>query len=43
METTIKGNNIRIAINANELTTNRVAITLPDGNEYDVIPSDQFK
>lgn len=60
MTTDINGNNVRIAIDANELTDNVVNITLPDahyfdkafepilvtgddGNEYNVIPSDQFK
>lgn len=38
-----RGNCIRIYIKANELTNERVPITLPDGNEYNVIPSDQFK
>lgn len=37
MDTTINGNNIRISIKANELTNNRVHITLPDGYSYETI------
>lgn len=37
MVTNINGNNIRISINANELTNNRVHITLPDGYSYENI------
>lgn len=37
MYTNINGNNVRIAIEANELTNNRVHITLPDGYSYESI------
>lgn len=37
MVTTINGNNIRIAFDANELTNNRVHITLPNGYSYETI------
>lgn len=37
MITEINGNNIRIFINANELTKKRVPITLPDGYSYETI------
>nr|DAS78793.1 MAG TPA: hypothetical protein [Caudoviricetes sp.] len=37
MLTNISGNNIRISIAANELTTNTVHITLPDGYSYENI------
>lgn len=37
MVTNINGNNIRIAIDANELTNNRVSIPLPDGYSYEII------
>lgn len=37
MVTSINGNNIRIAIEPNELTNNRVRITLPDGYSYETI------
>lgn len=36
MKININGNNIVVVIEANELTGD-------DGNEYNVIPSDQFK
>lgn len=37
MTTSINGNNVRIYIEANELTENRVNITLPDGYSYETI------
>lgn len=37
MRTDIRGNCVRIYIDANELTTNRVPITLPDGYSYETI------
>jgi hypothetical protein len=37
MNNVIKGNCIRIYIDANELTTKRVPITLPDGYSYETI------
>lgn len=37
MRTDIRGNYIRIYIEANELTNNRVPITLPDGYSYETI------
>lgn len=37
MHTNINGNNVRIAIDANELTSTRVHITLPDGYSYESI------
>lgn len=40
MEAMIKGNCIRITLKEAE---NNIAFTMPDGNEYNVITSDQFK
>lgn len=37
MNNVIKGNCVRLYIEANELTTNRVLITLPDGYSYETI------
>lgn len=37
MKNEIRGNCIRIYIEANELTNNRVPITLPDGYSYETI------
>ena len=37
MNTVIRGNCIRIYIDANELTNKRVPITLPDGYSYETI------
>lgn len=37
MNTNINGNNVRIYIEANELTNRRVSITLPDGYSYETI------
>lgn len=37
MVTDIYGNNIRIVISPNELTNNRVIVTLPDGYSYETI------
>lgn len=43
METMIKGNNIRITLSAAENNFEPILVTGDDGNEYNVIPSDQFK
>lgn len=37
METKINGNNIRIVIEANELTTTRATIALPEGYSFETI------
>lgn len=43
MTFTVTGNFIRIAIAANELSKDHITLAMPDGKEYNVIPSDQFK
>lgn len=42
MKLTVKGNAIEVTFGANE-PLQFGYITLPDGKEYNVIPSDQFK
>ena len=44
MTTQYRGSFIYIHFNANELNSGgHTSVELPDGNKYNVIPSDQFK